>query len=33
LDATNHVATLDEFLLGCERLEGMLVAHEIEPKK
>ena len=21
LDATNHVATLDEFLLGCERLE------------
>lgn len=33
LDATNHVATLDEFLLGCERLERMLVAHEIEPKK
>ncbi len=33
LDATNHVATLDEFLLGCERLEGMLVAREIERKK
>ncbi|HEY6374063.1 MAG TPA: response regulator [Edaphobacter sp.] len=33
LDATNHVATLDEFLLGCERLERMLVAHEIEHKK
>lgn len=33
LDATNHVATLDEFLLGCERLERMLVAREVEPRK
>jgi CheY-like chemotaxis protein len=32
LDATNHVATLDEFLLGCERLERMLVAHETKMK-
>jgi HPt (histidine-containing phosphotransfer) domain-containing protein len=30
LNATNHVATLDEFLLGCERVERMLVAREIE---
>jgi CheY-like chemotaxis protein len=33
LDATNHVATLDEFLLACERLEGMLVAREIVGKR
>ncbi len=32
LDATNHVATLEEFLLSCERLQRMLVAREIEPK-
>jgi len=33
LDATNHVATLDEFLLGCERLERMLVAREVDLRK
>ena len=33
LDATNHVATLDEFLLGCERLQRMLVAREVEARK
>ena len=33
LDATNHVATLDEFLLGCKRLERMLVAREVEHRK
>ena len=33
LDATNHVATLDEFLLGCERLERMLIAREVEARK
>ena len=25
----DHVASLNEFVLACERLRGMLVAHEI----
>jgi HPt (histidine-containing phosphotransfer) domain-containing protein len=28
LGVTNHVATLDEFILGCERLRRILVALE-----
>jgi hypothetical protein len=28
LSVTNHVVTLDEFMLGCDRLRRILVAHE-----
>ncbi len=28
LCVTNHVATLDEFMLSCERLRRILIAHE-----
>jgi CheY-like chemotaxis protein len=28
LSVTNHVVTLDEFMLGCDRLRRILIAHE-----
>jgi CheY-like chemotaxis protein/HPt (histidine-containing phosphotransfer) domain-containing protein len=28
LSVTNHVVTLDEFILGCDRLRRILIAHE-----